>query len=740
MKATPCLGWLSIVLLLFGNPCADDEAIVTETTLRCPHTLGLKPIRVRKAVDPRTGACRIESDQPGIRSYADLARVEQAELRARRRVHGRLSTGLIALLNQPPRGVRVPVRIFLRRPVVKHPSRFHATAAELRAHSQSLLSSEPVVSPLAFAERNDLEHVRMSQGSVLDAYLRPETIRALAFDPDVAAVEPGLSVHPAGDGVVLLEDLARSALNPYAHPADKLGNQVIAGMLEATGSDHANQVAECIASAAPLAYVARHPSAYYDSAGAEAWLVDWEVQTVSVSLSRDPGLVSVHSHEFMVMDDFAYRWPCPFFASVAGNSGYQAEVMWQSYGALCVGSVKHWEHAAYVFDTFTNTRNPEPEHGACPPDDSACAGDRELPEILAPGSHPLDPPGTGPTHLWTMDTLPLYCSVQDDPDSSYICGWYYDQIWQGHGTSYSAPIVNGIGARLISSRRDLFQLRPDAVKMALLLTAHNVEGNYWSSGEDQRDGAGVVSAHDAIEYASSLTDLSGQDSVPAVERGFFTAQADSSMQDRFFRVRIPTALPPNRHLRVALVWTSIPDFEAMRNTLSDLDIGAFVSDDGTFGSYSLDASVEMFDVPAAQLTPGSDYTFTLFARDIRIPPSGCTDFFYYTLGWTWVRDHADTLGVATRRPEASAAEGSTLRAMVQRFDIKVVFGPLKPDTRAHLVLYGLDGREIRVSNVGEGDRAGAISLVGVSAGTYVCALLDGPRRIAAKSVVVAGRK
>jgi hypothetical protein len=211
---------------------------------------------------------------------------------------------------------------------------------------------------------------------------------------------------------------------------------------------------------------------------------------------------------------------------------------------------------------------------------------------------------------------------------------------------------------VISSNPLLLAHRPDAVKMVLMLTAHNVEGGYWDCTVDQRDGAGTISAYDAVAYAVTCTDLTNTPTPGAVEHGFFTTEADSSMAERRFDVRIPDTLPNERHLRVALTWTSVPLISVPWNQPSDLDLGGFVADSGAYGSYSLDANVEMFDVPRNAVTPGRTYSFSVYPRCIRIPPGARTNFFYYTVGWTWVRDHADSAvtGIA-RQPLGNTRQG-----------------------------------------------------------------------------------
>jgi methionine-rich copper-binding protein CopC len=493
-----------------------------------------------------------------------------------------------------------------------------------------------------------------------------EILHALAFDSSVVRIGVLPEGKPCGT-TRLFSILADAALNPAAHPADRGGEGLHVAMVE-QGTDqwHIDQVRMCLRNAAPDAVLLHKEARFYDNMNTEGWLVDNNIATTSLSISRDPDWVSANSSEFMLMDDFAYRWPYPLFCTPAGNTGstdsasMDVEVNWQSYGALCVGSVKHWREQAFVFDDFTAARNPDPLWGSCPDGDSACGGDRELPELLVPGSHPYAPPGEDDSpYLWAERIDSLYCSAQTNPESTYVCSTYYVNLWHGQGTSYSAPIANGMAARLISSNPSLFQNKPDCVKMALLLTAHNVEGGYWDPGEDGRDGAGVISTHDAVAYGQTCTDLTHVDTPTPVVTGLYTAEADSTLEEKTFRIRMPDTLPDGRHFRAVLVWTSNPDFENNVNALSDLDLGGFVDDSGdTYGSYSLDASVEMFDVPRSRVTAGKEYAFTVYPRDIRIPHGARTDFFYLTVGWAWVRDHADSTVAAIKWAAEDMRRGS----------------------------------------------------------------------------------
>ena len=635
-------------LTVYGND--GDRVVAARTAVYLPLTAGPAAISLRKVVDPRTGAARLESSHPGITSYPDLRRAQAAERQALRQRYGCLDRSLHARFGRMADSDTLRVGIELRTPAVRYLSRFRHSEAELKAQSVALCRVRPYTAPEALVDAYGLRGAEVS-GRWVACTVTRRTLARLARDPAVScvsALDPGV---PCGTAEPFWK-LAAEALNPAAHPSDLQGQGVNAAIVEPQTGDHLVQTTACLKNAAPAARYFYKETGYYNMFSTDDWLVANEIGTSSLSMSRTPEMRTPHEGDFLLMDDFAYRWPCPVFCTPAGNGGPAEEVNWQQYTGISVGSVKYWQEREYRFDPFTSTRNPNPVASACLGGDTTdCGGDRELPELLTPGSHPYEPVGVGDTSfVWYTSLSYLYCSAPENPDSTYVCGYYPVDPWFGSGTSYAAPIANGIAARLISSNRPLLAHRPDAVKMVLMLTAHNVDSGYWDCRVDGRDGAGVVSAYDAVAYAVGCTDLTGQASPAAAESGFYTAERDTGMTEETFRVRIPDDPPDGRHLRVVLVWTSTPDLDSHYNAASDLDLGAFVSDSGTYGSYSLDATVEMFDVPRAAVTPGREYTFKVLPTDIRIPAGARTDFFYHTVGWTWVRDHADSGSVAAVAP------------------------------------------------------------------------------------------
>ncbi|MBD3239110.1 MAG: S8 family serine peptidase [Chitinivibrionales bacterium] len=707
--------WVILVL-----PCLltveAHERVVTSRRLRLPLTGAERSIVVRKTVDPRTGRCRITSNDPGIESYDDVYRLLDEERAALRDRYGAMDRSVRLQYDQLSEDDTMRVLVWGRGEREPLPSRFRATPAEMRRQSLAQCQLEASEAIRRIATRYALSRVHRYADDMIECTVSRKHLGELAFDTSVvriAAVPQGLACGT----VVPFTVLADAALNPVAHPDDRGGQGVNAAVVEypdPVDPWHAEQVKLCLKNAAPDAIHHNKESSYYSTMGTEEFLIQHDIATSSLSMSFDTGSTA-DNVEFMLMDGFAYRWPCPLFCTPAGNTPHgftseEVQVNWKAYNALCVGSVKHWQEQAYVFDAFTVTRNPDPVWGARLDGDSTAGGDRELPELLVPGSHPYAPPGENATpYLWGHDIGSLYCAADGNLDSTYACSTYYRQTWSGQGTSYSAPIANGMAARLISANPALFWGRPDCTKMALLLTAHNVDGGYWNPAEDGRDGAGVISLYDAVEYGRTCTDVGMLDTLQPVEIGYYTAEADSSLLDRIFPVRMPDTLPENRHFRAVLVWTSMPDRIEHRNVLSDLDLGGFVDDEGeTYGSYSIDASVEMIDVPRSRVTPGKEYSFTVYARDVRIPPGANSDFFYCTVGWAWVRDHADSAVTSIERiaDGSRGGPGAARRRVSVRLRspsvLEVSFGGATPSAGANITVFDATGRTVAVCRARRG--------------------------------------
>jgi hypothetical protein len=107
-----------------------------------------------------------------------------------------------------------------------------------------------------------------------------------------------------------------------------------------------------------------------------------------------------------------------------------------------------------------------------------------------------------------------------------------------------------------------------------------------------------------------------------------------------YKIRIPNPKPSGKHLRVVLTWDSNPLLNSAANELSDLDL-LVTSGSGGIASQSNNSNVEMVDVPITTFAAGSTVDARITKWLNRIPSGGRANFFYYSIGWTWVKDHAD---------------------------------------------------------------------------------------------------
>jgi hypothetical protein len=74
--------------------------------------------------------------------------------------------------------------------------------------------------------------------------------------------------------------------------------------------------------------------------------------------------------------------------------------------------------------------------------------------------------------------------------------------------------------------------------------------------------------------------------------------------------------------------------------LSDLDL-LVTSGSAGMASQSNNSNVEMVDIPNTTFTAGSTVEARITKWLNRIPSGGRASYFYYSIGWTWVKDHAD---------------------------------------------------------------------------------------------------
>jgi hypothetical protein len=374
---------------------------------------------------------------------------------------------------------------------------------------------------------------------------------------------------------------------------------------------HTQGAFRALTSAAPSATFYHRRSWTFNGSNDVAYIVNNGIQTLSMSSAR--GGQSAHAatySEFISMDEMAYSYPYPVFVNPAANDGYDYATNWQCYNAISVGNVRHTNSSTYELAECTQTRNPAPRYGSCiSGSGSGCAGDREMPHIVVPGI-----PSTGTTFATTCleGTGTLNC-----------------------GTSWSAPVGNGIAADVIAADSRMANW-PEKVRATLILTAQNVESGGWTVSGDERDGTGTVAGADAVAFASSHTSVSPGNSACEKGMGSSSFYASDFGGNKRFNYLVPNPKPSGKHLRVVLTWDSNPSVANGTNDLSDLDL-VVQKNGGTAYSSSWDSNVEVVDIAAADVTAGSSYYIDISPYANRIPSGS---YFYYAIAWSWVTDEA----------------------------------------------------------------------------------------------------
>jgi len=530
----------------------------------------------------------------------------------------------------------LPVVVYPKYPEITYPDKTRTPKEVLIAASFSAASVRPLVDLADLEARNGLSGCVQADGGKAICNASRVQLGSLKSDAGVGAV---VEYKDEAKASVDLSTLANSGYNPGPVPggaglgvhAATFEAGLSAKMLNCLGVTatydvlttinpgeirHSESAFRTLVAAAPSASFYHRKSLTFDGTDDVNYIVNNGIQTVSMSVARG-ALTPYRSTypEFLTVDDFAYRYPYPVFATITYNSGYQYEVNWQCYNAISVGNVRHTNETTYEMAECMQAKNPPPVYGFCISGSGAdCAGDREMPHVVAPGI-----PESGTDFAFTCI----------DGGGNNGCG-----------TSWSAPVVNGIAADVIAADSRMAGW-PEKVRATLILTAQNVEGGDWTVGGDERDGTGVVSGSEAIAFAQSHTSVYPGNA--AVEKGMTASSmsaADFTAGNKRFNLQVPNPKPSGKHLRVVLTWDSNPIVGGSTNALSDLDL-VVQTNAGTQSSSSWDNNVEVVDVPAANLSAGGSYYIDVAPYANRIPASGSrTNYFYYSLAWEWVKDHA----------------------------------------------------------------------------------------------------
>jgi len=344
---------------------------------------------------------------------------------------------------------------------------------------------------------------------------------------------------------------------------------------------------------------------YYNTAGIQ-WMQDHLIASVSLSYHRDYSLPT--DAEQVLMDWFVNQYPYTMFCNCTGNHGFNYVSGWGAYNGLSIGNVRCDTDHHYCFpsDLCTETTNPANRY-------SSSYTDREMPYIVAPGITPVT--GIG---MEASCVEALYC-----------------------GTSYSAPITSGIVANL-KSHSSYWWEWPERVRVALLVSAQNVDGGEWSQFVDGRDGAGVISGYDAELFVRNATHVNqdGDSATTSCVSGIYGGSwYQSGASNHSFWCLVPTTKPAGKHLRIVLTWNSNANTSTNTNDLTDMDLVAFPNNHLKV-CVSKNSNNEIINIASndANLVSGQIFRIKVINTTNRIPVGSLT---YYAVGWSWVVDQAN---------------------------------------------------------------------------------------------------
>jgi hypothetical protein len=634
----PASGALQIAHASSSAKLAKVTADTAVVLFYFPKTYPNRSIAVKKMYDPSSGKAWITTDNPDISSMADLDSIRELENIDADSKYG-ASRGLLRQkLGAMENDDTVKAIIHLKMPHVEYLDKTKYPVEKLREQSLAIAALEPITSVENVQHKYFLQKAEKIDNKTIMCTLNRQELEDLLFDSDIGAIEEFIPQQPC-DFIVPFSKLATEAWMTSSLPSDSRGNNVHAATFEngltqtfvncrgnlnsanidfvGTADIHTLWCFTCLWNSAPSAVFYHKNMWNYYSSDAQNWIINKGIQTISLSYPR--GYQDQNTSEFLVMDDFAFRYPYPVFCNPAANDGNVAEVNWQCYNAISIGSEKHQNENYYVVDDWSCAKNPEPVYGPTLP--GSTSGDREMPYLLAPGSHPYELEGTwDPTCKWSDNCLLPYFAAR--------------------GTSFSAPTANGVAACLISANTGEYVNWPEKVRATLLVTSQNVDGDYWSRLVDGKDGAGAISATNAVYFAKNHNSGS---SIYPYEDGIAVgiAYPSSSGTIASYKVKIKNPKPSGKHLRCVLTWDSNPDVTNYRNWLSDFDLTLTDASNNLAGtSLSWDSNIEMFDVTSG-LTAGATYNLNVVVYTMRIPAGARAQYTYYSVAWTWVKDHAD---------------------------------------------------------------------------------------------------
>lgn len=636
------------------------ENVVSTAYHQFPRALAGRTLSFQKILDPQTRTLRYASSEPEIPTAGALQNLLLEERRLERKEFGALEGALRRKFQQMGPDDRIKVLITLKFPDgIKHPSKLETAQEDLERHSLNLLTVQPVVSIESFFSQHGLQILFPSEGRTGLTEVTKEDLEKVRFDPALVSVEEYHEADPArgwnwlpflsagfAQGNPNFSTLAASAYNhSISSVPSNAGYLVHAATVEKgltqtflncipltpyyyeTGDDaHSRLAFRCLTHAAPGArfhHRKNSPSPGYLSPTID-WIVSKSISSSSVSFNRP--VLSPSHEEFRRMDDLAYRAPYTVFSNPTGNDGWEKEAAWLSYNALSVGNVQHENQSSFRVYTAgyltgcTKTRNPQGRYPGAPclrATDSAytyCSSDREMPNIVAPGYS-------------LTSGVPM---AEPCESTLSLCG-----------TSWSAPIMNGMVANVIAAHPSMYQW-PEKVRAALLVTAENVDGGEWQSSTDGLDGAGVVNGAAAVNFAQTYSTAIVNGTALTKGMGYGSISTANWGSNLSYNIAIPSSIPSGKILRVVLLWDSNPSLNSATNELSDLDLSVYAAQPSGIIRYSssYESPIEIIHFSPSEVQAGTTITASINKYANRIPSDATTNYFYYAIAWDWVDNHA----------------------------------------------------------------------------------------------------
>ncbi len=545
--------------------------------------------------------------------HEQLLASEQAAYTAR---YGKLEQALAEQLSKDSTGKPIKVIIWLKEQSYAGPERpaledSNAVPAEEqtkiledfyeKADAQRAAAVERVVAPVVERLKKQGNEVMTSTSApIIIASLTSKKIKEIANWDEVDMVyqdiinEPALNIarptilantvwnrNIAGFGVKVGEVEVGGQINttnPYLGPPS-----IYQDSLYSCLSPHATAVAGIIRSWHPT-YFGTAPGVWLWIGGScngffsqlqsrETAATDWGARVLTNSwgaVSAD-GMLTVQDRFF---DSFPInRDRTVIFA--AGNRGTADGWVTSpatSYNTIAVGASDDKNTLTWSDDivaSYSSWRDPISAHG-----------DREKPEVMAPGTN----------FISTTDSFPWTGSV-------------------GSGTSYATPMVAGEAA-LLMQRWPFLQSWPETLKAIVMATAvHNIEG---STRLSEFDGAGEIVADRADDVARKINGNAGGIS--------YSCSTPSPL------TLTTMLLTTNVKTRAVIAWDTDPAYvNYFTQPNADLDLRIY-NPSGVLvaSSTSFDNTYEIVD-----FTPDVSGTYTM-----RVTKSRC-DLSPRSLGWGW---------------------------------------------------------------------------------------------------------